>query len=65
MDFRRELFFPPPALDDNSVLVDGRRIRDFWAQWQHEPSPTQEFMRFRARLLRVADDIWREYLQAY
>jgi hypothetical protein len=42
-------------------MVDGQSVREFWAHWQHDPDLTQEFIRFRTRMLEVADAIWDDY----
>ena len=44
-------------------MVDGGRIREFWAHWQYEPSSAVEFTKFRARVLEVARQVWRSSLR--
>jgi hypothetical protein len=44
-------------------MVDGARIREFRSHWQHEPNPTEEFQRFRARVREVSRQLWDEYFR--
>jgi hypothetical protein len=44
-------------------MVDGDRIREFRAQWQYEPSPSEELVRFRRRMAEVARQLWVEYFE--
>jgi hypothetical protein len=41
------------------TVTDGARIREFWAHWQREPNPTNDFKKFRSRVFEVARQQWR------
>jgi hypothetical protein len=41
-------------------MVDGARVKDFWSQWQQTPNTTQEFQRFRNRMIETCESIWNE-----
>jgi hypothetical protein len=45
-------------------MVDGGTIREFWAHWEHEPNPTDEFKRFRIRVMEVARKIWDDFFKS-
>jgi hypothetical protein len=46
-------------------MIDHERIKDFWAQWQHEPDARKEFVRFKTRVTEVAREIWQDYIQRH
>jgi len=44
-------------------MVDGSAIQEFRAHWSHDPNPTQDFARFRARVFEVARQLWGDYFR--
>ena len=41
------------------LMVNRVRIREFLAHWKHEPDTTEEFERFRVRMVEVLRKLWR------
>lgn len=45
------------------VMVDSARIREFWERWQQTPNPSEEFVKFRRRMIEVGNAIWDNYFE--
>jgi hypothetical protein len=44
-------------------MLDGKRIEEFWSHWNHQPNSTQEFVRFRVRVIEVSKRLWGSHFQ--
>jgi hypothetical protein len=44
-------------------MVNSARIREFFTHWKHEPNRTEEFARFRIRMLEVLRKLWKFNVQ--
>jgi len=42
-------------------MDDAERIRQFWDRWEYQPNRNEQFVRFRNRMLEVANSMWSDY----
>jgi hypothetical protein len=45
------------------VMDESQRVHDFWSRWGHEPNPSQEFNKFRVRMIEISKSIWYDYFR--